>query len=172
MDSRRRQGKETAGFAPAKIKEGQVWTILSGPVEPDSISLSVDPSALGTGRGVALALAISTDLTDDVTHYLTMTSQDIPVITVRPSTGTSNASITGPTHAYAIALAVRNLAREIARSNRPPVLHLFLAAPPDSPSFLALCGIVFRPRRHTKISGPTDMNPPLSSQTRVGSRPY
>jgi len=122
--------QETAGFTPAKIKEGQVWTVPSGPVEPDSICLSMHPSALGTGRDVALAVAISTDLTADVNHYLTMASQDIPVITVRPSTGTSNASITSPTHAYAIALAVRNLAREIARTNRPPVLHLFLAAPP------------------------------------------
>jgi SMODS-associated and fused to various effectors sensor domain len=38
-------------------------------------------------------------------------------------------SITGCDHAYAVALAIRNLAREIARTANPSVLHLFMAAP-------------------------------------------
>jgi len=54
---------------------------------------------------------------------------DIPVITIYLPTGASNASITSCNHAYAVALAVRDLARQIARTVNPPVLHLFMAAP-------------------------------------------
>jgi len=32
-------------------------------------------------------------------------------------------------HAFGVALAIRDLAREIARAIKPPVLHLFLATP-------------------------------------------
>ena len=41
----------------------------------------------------------------------------------------SSSSVAGLSHAFGLALAVRDLAREIARSLRPPVLHLFIAGP-------------------------------------------
>ncbi|MFC0039520.1 SAVED domain-containing protein [Actinomadura rayongensis] len=121
--------QETAGFTIAKIKDGELWVRPTHPVDPAPISLSRPPGELLAGQDVALAIAIATDLTADVQRYLASTGRDIPLVTVRPASGTSNASISGLNHAYGLALAIRDLAREIARTVRPPVLHLFLATP-------------------------------------------
>ncbi|MBB5774062.1 SAVED domain-containing protein [Nonomuraea jabiensis] len=121
--------QETAGFTVAKIKDGELWARPTGHVEPAPISLSCPLSDLPVGQDVALAVAIAADLTVDVRQYLSSTGSDIPLLTVRPSTGTSNSSITGLEHAFGVALAIRDLAREIARTIKPPVLHLFLATP-------------------------------------------
>ncbi|WP_158104116.1 SAVED domain-containing protein [Amycolatopsis pretoriensis] len=120
--------QETAGFTVAKVKDGQLWVAPTG-VPPAAISLSGSVSDLPVGRDVALCLAISADLTADVRGYLASTGQDIPLLTVQPATGTSNASIAGLDHAFGVAVAIRDLAREIARTVRPPMLHLFLATP-------------------------------------------
>ncbi|MGH3436433.1 MAG: SAVED domain-containing protein [Sciscionella sp.] len=121
--------QETAGFTPAKIKDGQLWVPPTGPVVPATISLSRPLTDLPDGQDIALAIAISADLTAEVHQYLASTGRDIPLLTVRPATGTSNTSITGLDHAFGTALAIRDLAREIARTIKPPVLHLFLATP-------------------------------------------
>jgi hypothetical protein len=121
--------QETAGFTPAKIKDGELWVRPPGHVQPAELQLSVPVSDLPTGSDVALALAISCDPTEDVQHYLASSGQTMPVLTATLPCGASTSSITGPRHAYAVALAVRDLAREIARRLNPPVLHLFLAAP-------------------------------------------
>ena len=121
--------QETAGFTPAKIKDGHLWTLPTGHVAPATISLSRPLTDLPAGQDVALAVAISADLTADVHQHLASTGRDISLLTVRPSTGTSNSSIASLDHAFGVALAIRDLAREIARAIKPPVLHLFLATP-------------------------------------------
>lgn len=121
--------QETAGFTPAKIKDGQLWVKPAGTSAPAPITISSPIADLRPEAEVALALAISDDLTIDVKRYIASTGKNIPVITVYLPTGASNASITGCDHAYAVALAVRDLAREIARTVNPPILHLFMAAP-------------------------------------------
>jgi hypothetical protein len=108
---------------------------------------------------VALALAISDDLTPDVKRYIASTGMDISVITIYLPTGISNTSITGCDHAYAVALAVRDLAREIARTVNPQVLHLIHSPrPPGSPSCLAACAIACPRPRLTKICAATGTN--------------
>lgn len=121
--------QETSGFTPGKIKDGQLWVAPTHPVAPAAITLSGTVADLPVGKDVALAVAISADLTADVRRHLACAGRDIPLITVRPATGTSNSSITGLDHAYGLALAIRDLARDMARTAKPPVLHLFLAAP-------------------------------------------
>lgn len=121
--------QETAGFTPAKIKDGELWVKPTYTVAPAPIECSCPVTDLPAGRDVALALAISADPTPDVRHYLASIDYDIPVVTVRPPHGVSNSSVAGLSHAFGLALAVRDLAREIARSVRPPVLHLFIAGP-------------------------------------------
>ena len=121
--------QETAGFTPAKIKDGQLWVKPAGTPAPAPITMSSPIADLRPGADVALALAISDDLTADVKRYIASTGMNIPVITIYLPTGASNASITSCNHAYAVALAVRDLARQIARTVNPPVLHLFMAAP-------------------------------------------
>ncbi|WBB84713.1 SAVED domain-containing protein [Micromonospora sp. WMMC264] len=120
---------ETAGFTPAKIKDGEVWTKPATAVRPAPLQLSQPVADLPPGIDVALALAISADLTDDVTRYLAANGQHMPVVTVRLPDGVTNTSITGSRHAYAVALAIRDLARSIRRTLNPPVLHLFMAMP-------------------------------------------
>ncbi len=151
--------QETAGFTPAKIKDGQLWVKPTGTITPAPITLSSPVADLRHGADVALALAISDDLTADVKRYVASTGLNIPVITVYVPTGVSNTSITGCDHAYAIALAVRDLAREIARTVNPPVLHLFMAAPaglavllggvwdrvPTTQTYEDLCGNGYEP---------------------------
>lgn len=121
--------QETAGFTPAKIKDGELWTKPTSRIDPATLTLSPPVSDLPRGVDVALALAISCDPTADITRYLAESGRHMPVITVSPRGGPSNTSITDSRHGYAVALAIRNLAREIARTVNPPVLHLFLAAP-------------------------------------------
>lgn len=121
--------QETAGFTPAKIKDGRLWVAPTGPVPPAAIDLSRPLTHLVVGQDLALAVAISADLTADVRQHLASIGRDIPLLTVRPATGTSNTSITGLDHAFGVALAIRDLAREIADTIKPPVLYLFLATP-------------------------------------------
>lgn len=68
----------TAGFTPAKIKDGQLWTLPTGHVAPAAISLSRPLIDLPAGQDVALAVAMSTDLTADVRQHLASTGRDIP----------------------------------------------------------------------------------------------
>jgi len=151
--------QETAGFTPAKIKDGQLWVKPTGPIVPAQITLSSPVADLRNGADVGLALAISDDLAADVTRYIASTGKNIPVVTVRLTTGVSNASIADSAHAYAVALAVRNVAREIARTVNPPVLHLFMAVPaglalmlggiwdrvPTTQTYEDLCGHGYEP---------------------------
>ncbi len=121
--------QETAGFTPAKIKDGQLWVKPASIITPAPIVLSRPIADLPTGAEMALALAISTDPTDDVRRHIASTGLNLPIITAYLPGGASNASVTDCNHAYSISLAIRDLAREIARTVNPPVVHLFMAAP-------------------------------------------
>lgn len=121
--------QETAGFTPAMIKDGQLWAKPSGAIVPAPLVLPSSISNLRPGAEVALSLAVSDDPTPDVKRYIASTGKDIPLITVQLPTGVSNTSITDCAHAYAVALSVRDLARQLARTTNPPTLHLFMAAP-------------------------------------------
>jgi hypothetical protein len=121
--------QETAGFTPAKIKDRELWAKPTSRVDPVPLTLNPPVADLTRGSDVALALAISCDPTVDVARHLSASGRNMPIITASLRGGTSNTSITDGRHAYAVALAVRDLAREIARTVNPPVLHLFLAVP-------------------------------------------
>lgn len=121
--------QETAGFTPATLKDGQLWTKPSGAIVPAPLVLSSPISSLRSGAEVALSLAVSDDPTPDAKRYIASTGKNIPIITVQLPTGVSNTSITDCAHAYAVALGVRDLARQLARITKPPTLHLFMAAP-------------------------------------------
>jgi SMODS-associated and fused to various effectors sensor domain len=121
--------QETAGFIVAKVQDGGLWTKPSNAVAPAAITFSEQITDLRSGVTMALAVAISADPTDDIKRYFVSVDRSMPILTIGLPTGISNMSITGPDHAYAVALAVRNAARAIARTIHPPILHLFLAAP-------------------------------------------
>lgn len=123
--------QETAGFTVAKVKDGQLWTKPRNAVTPAEITLSEQITDLHPSVPVALAVAISADPTDDVKRYFESIGTNTPILTIGLPVGISNMSLTGPDHAYAVALAVRNTARTIARTLNPPILHFFLAAPAE-----------------------------------------
>ncbi len=121
--------QESVGFVPAKRKEGSLWTKPQRAVAPAFLELSQPVDGLPKGQDVALALAIAADLTPDVEAYMANQNMDIPLLAVCPPGGPSNASIDDAEHAYAMALRVRDIARQINRVLRPPTLHLFIATP-------------------------------------------
>ena len=98
-------------------------------IRPAPITVSRSVADLRPGTDIALALAISDDPTAEVNRHVATTGLDVPVVTVYLPTGVSNASIAGCNHAYAVAIAIRDLARHMARTVNPSVLHLFMAAP-------------------------------------------
>jgi SMODS-associated and fused to various effectors sensor domain len=121
--------QETAGFTVAKMKDAELWTRPRGPVPLADIEVSHAISDLPVGSDVALAIALSDDPTEDARQHLKIAHPDVPVVTVRPSSGVYPESISGLSHAFGLAISVRDLARNIARSVHPPVLHLFIAGP-------------------------------------------
>ncbi|MDW5326773.1 SAVED domain-containing protein [Plantactinospora sp. KLBMP9567] len=115
--------QETAGFTPAKIKDGQLRVKPTRIITPAPIVLSSPVADLPTGVEMALALAISADPTEDVRRHIALAGRNLPIITAYLPGGVSNANVTGCDHAYGISLAVRDLACEIARTVNPPVLQ-------------------------------------------------
>jgi hypothetical protein len=77
-----------------------------------------------------VALAITTDPSDDVHKHLAAARLPVGTLaTITPAAGAGNQAITGPRHAVAVALAVRDEVRRLARATSAQRLHLFLACP-------------------------------------------
>lgn len=121
--------QETAGFTVAKMKGSELWTKPKDLPPPARIDVSHTISELRVGSDIALAIAIADDPTQDVRRHMALVHPDVPVVTVSPASGVSGASISGLQHGFALAIAVRDLVRDIARVARPPILHLFMACP-------------------------------------------
>lgn len=121
--------QDSAGFTVAKVKDNVMWTRPDTRVDAARIVVSHRVEDLPVGQDIALALAVSADLTPDVQVHMANVGLTMPIVTVQSATGTSTSSIEGPAHNYALALAVRDLARHVHRVVRPPKLHLFIAGP-------------------------------------------
>jgi len=116
------------GMTVACQQGGRLWS-ADEPATGDS-RLTVQETPTGQGGDLAVALAITTDPTDDVHAHLA--GARLPVgtlVTLTPATGAGNQAITGPGHAVAVALAVRDEVRRLARATGAQRLHLFLACP-------------------------------------------
>lgn len=116
------------GMAVASQQGGQLWS-ADEPAAGDS-RLTVQETPIGQGGDLAVALAITTDPTDDVHAYLAAARLPVgTLVTLTPAAGAGNQAITGPGHAVAVALAVRDEVRRRARATGAQRLHLFLACP-------------------------------------------
>ncbi len=116
------------GMTVACQQGGRLWA-SDEPAAGDN-RLTVQETATGPGGELAVALAITTDPTDDIHDYLAAVRLPVGTLaTIAPAAGAGNQAITGPGHAVAVALAVRDEVRRLARVTGAQRLHLFLACP-------------------------------------------
>jgi hypothetical protein len=116
------------GMTVACQQAGRLWA-SDEPATGDN-RLTVQETAIGQGGELAVALAITTDPTADVHDYLTAARLPVGTLaTIAPTVGADNQAITGPGHAVAVALAVRDEVRRLARATGAQRLHLFMACP-------------------------------------------
>jgi hypothetical protein len=116
------------GMTVASQQGGRLWP-ADKPAAGDS-RLTVQQTLIGQGGDLAVALAITTDPTDDVRAHLAAARLPIGTLaTLSPAAGAGNQAVTGPGHAVAVALAVRDEVRRLARTTDAQGLHLFLACP-------------------------------------------
>jgi SMODS-associated and fused to various effectors sensor domain len=116
------------GMTVASQQGGRLWS-ADEPAAGDS-RLTVQETPIGQGEELAVALAITTDLKDDVQAHLAAARLPVGTLaTLTLAAGAGNQAITGPGHAVAVALAVRDEVRRLARGTGAQRLHLFLACP-------------------------------------------
>jgi hypothetical protein len=116
------------GMTVASHQGGQLWS-ADEPAAGNS-RLTIRETAIGQGDDLAVALAITADPTDDVQAHLAAAGLPVgSLATIAPAAGAGNQAITGPGHAVAVALAMREEIRQLARTTGTQRLHLFLACP-------------------------------------------
>ena len=114
------------GADVAVAQRGVTWS--SGDDYPTPQNL--DPAVVDVGAGdeIAVAVQVAAELADDVATYLR--DNDVPVsrlLILAPLGGHGDRSVPDSPAANALAVAVRNTVRRVAKG--APRVHLFLAAP-------------------------------------------
>jgi hypothetical protein len=109
-------------------KQGhQIWS--SDHSYDEVIAPKTVTTSLGQGDDAAIVVDVATTATQDVIDWLRETQAPIrDVITVSVPTGQAkDNAITGPAEAVALAIGIRDVARQVARTS--PRIHLFAACP-------------------------------------------
>jgi hypothetical protein len=112
-------------------QSGQLWVTDDATTEAPARILA--RTQLDQGPDLAVGLALTHDLTADVTHYLRQAG--IPareLIVVGPDGEPGRTSVPDGAFAASWARAARELVRAIAKQDRPARIHLFLATPAGS----------------------------------------
>jgi hypothetical protein len=124
-------GNECAGVTGITVacrQGGQLWS--SDHPATHNIQLTTQQTRIEQGDDLAVALAITTDLTDDVRDYLGAINLPVrSLATITQATGSSDQAVSGPAHAVALAQAIRDEVRQLARAAQAPRVHLFMACP-------------------------------------------
>lgn len=129
---------------------GVEWSTAA---EPEDAPLAAESTEIGQGSELALALAISAPLANDVEAFIR--AESLPVdslLTITPAEGHGRHSVAGPGAARTMAEQVVDIAREQVAGRS--AVHLFLAAP--SPIAVML-GRVWNRLPPTRIYA--DLNP-------------
>lgn len=117
----------TAGFEVSSIQGKDVWSSAG---EPADASVECDTANLELGGDLAVGIALSWDLSQDVLEYVR--GQKIGAaryVCVRPAAGPSSHAISSAAEARGWALATRDRVRCLVGEHRPGRTHLFLAGP-------------------------------------------
>lgn len=119
----------TRGYHVARLNhDGQLWTsdiTLPAPLPLAIVSFLRQPRI---GEDLAISIAVAADPAEDVARYLSTRPVD-GHIQLAVSDGPSSQAIVDATHAWGIAMSVRDAVRAIARQYQPRAVHLFLATP-------------------------------------------
>lgn len=113
------------GIDVAVLQRGQVWSSTATGPAPATAWTSYE---IGQGEELAVAVAVATDLTEDVLEYLR--AARIPVdrlLVVQPDGGPADSSIANGAAAGAFAVAIRDRLRRESRNAAR--IHLFQACP-------------------------------------------
>lgn len=119
---------QTASFEVVCMQRGTPWP-STGAVTPFALTTAHDEH-LGNGDALAVAVSISQEITGDVLRYVRNSLPGVGrYLSLVPSSGPGGQAIQGEAEARGCALAIRDHVRELARSTRPSILHLFLCCP-------------------------------------------
>ncbi|MGH3922582.1 MAG: SAVED domain-containing protein [Pseudonocardiaceae bacterium] len=115
-----------SGIDIAVNQRGQLWSSR----EPYNAPLTprITEHVVGRGNELAMALAVATDLTEDVLEFVH--KRELPVerlLVLRPPAGAKDNAVPDAAAAVALAVGVRDTVRQACRNN--PRVHLFLAGP-------------------------------------------
>lgn len=120
---------DVAGASPSAMQGGEIWSARDGRDAPAPEILTLDEQVVGLGSELAITMAISTDISQDVVRYL----RDHPAVgthlTLALSPGPDRQSISSSAEAAASAAALRDTVRTIVRERGASKVHLFLAMP-------------------------------------------
>jgi len=96
----------------------------------ESADIAFEDIQLGAGDDVAVALAITHDLVDDVKQHITDACLPIGrMLAIRPKNGPGQGGVRNAAHALAIADEVTALIKKRSPDERKGCLHLFAASP-------------------------------------------
>jgi hypothetical protein len=118
---------ETAGFDVEAFQTGELWTSL-GPVNDNLLDVTMESTG-SHGAETAIVISIATDIIEDVRDHVGALPSIGSILHLRPQRGAGPTAIGGPQAARDMAVAVRNEARTLMRTQRPPRVHVFLASP-------------------------------------------
>ncbi len=120
---------EVSGATVATTQLGDVWASDVSPATCPELVIT-DPRGIGTGREIAISIAISDDLTADVLAFV---ERELSAVgahrTITLATGPNSRAIRDPGEAVALARRIKEIVRDLVRSERSETIHLFLAMP-------------------------------------------
>jgi hypothetical protein len=109
------------------------WSRDDLPLNPAWPSVEIGVEKTGSGNELAVAIGLTHDVAPMVRDYLKGEAEISGLIVVRLSGGASGASVKSGSHAMKL---VEEVVAAIRREPRPPMLHLFVAAPNGFTFFL------------------------------------
>ncbi len=120
--------RRTAGFETTFSQHGQLWSSADASTEDATVAVTVHE--LGEGDESAIVIAVSQDITKDVTAYTSRISNAIgKVVVLSEAAGAGQLAITTPRHGAALARELVEQTRDHLRGSDATRLHLFFAGP-------------------------------------------
>ena len=120
---------EVSGATVSTTQLGDIWSSDTSPGTSPELVIT-DPRAIGTGREIAITVAISDEITADV---LTFVQRELSAVgahrTITLATGPNSRAIRDAGEAVALAGRIKEMVRDLVRSDGSEAIHLFLAMP-------------------------------------------
>jgi hypothetical protein len=120
---------EVTGATIATTQLGDVWASDAPSSESPELVMT-DPRSIGAGRGIAITVAVSDDVTADVLAFV---ERDLSTVgahrTITLATGPNSRAIHDAGEAVAFARRIKEMVRDLVRTEQSEMIHLFLAMP-------------------------------------------